>query len=87
MVKGSVMYNARIIPNVGIFEILELKIRTVTDEWFVGVDKDSRRAHLYPMSAINETVFEKREDALKRVKFAEKYMNKHISDEISYEED
>lgn len=86
MVKGSVVYNARILPSVGIFEVLELKVRTVTDDYFVGVDKIEKRAHLYPMSAINESIFDNREDALKRVKFAEKYMNKNISDETYYEE-
>lgn len=87
MNNGSVVYHARVLPRTGIFEIQELKVRTVTDTYFVGVDKDTKRAHLLPLSEINESVFEDRRDALKRVKFAENNMNKHISEETYYEED
>lgn len=84
---GSIVYHSRIVPNVGIFEICELKVRTVEDTYFVGVDKETKRAFLLPLSSVNETIFENRMDALKRVKFAEQYMNKHISEETDYEED
>lgn len=87
MNKGSILYHSRILPNAGIFEICEIKINTVTDTYFVGVDKDTKKSFLFPYSAINETVFEDRKYALERVKFAEQYMNKNISNEKDYEED
>lgn len=87
MTKGAVVYHSRILPSVGIFEIMELKVRTVTDSYFVGVDKQTKRAMLFPLSSINETVFENRSDALQSVKFAEKYLKKDISEETFYEED
>ena len=42
--KGDILYVARIIPSCGIYEIIELKIRTVEDTYFVGTDKYTKQA-------------------------------------------
>lgn len=77
--KGSVFYYARLIPKNHIYEVCELKIRTVEDTWFVGVDKRDKHAYLLNITDINQTVFEKRQDALALAKAAQK------KDEKEYE--
>ena len=72
--KKQVVYWARIIPAVGIYEVYELKIRTVTDTWFVGIEKRDKQAFLLNLSEIGKTIFEERDKALQVVKEAEKYM-------------
>ena len=71
--KKQVVYWARIIPAVGIYEVYELKIRTVTDTWFVGIEKRDKQAFLLNLSEIGKTIFEERDNALQVVKEAEKY--------------
>lgn len=83
--KGQIIYYARILPVVGIYEILELKLRTITDEYFVGVEKRDKHAYLFGYSSLNKYIFENRKDALKLVKEAEKN-KKEISTEIYYED-
>lgn len=70
--KGSVVYYARLIPKNHIYEVCELKIRTVEDTWFVGVDKHDKHAYLLNITDVNQTVFEKRQDALALAKVAQK---------------
>ena len=62
--KGQIVYYARILPTVDIFEILELKIRTVEEFYFVGTDNNTQQAFLFSNKAINKTVFFERKDAL-----------------------
>ena len=44
--KKDIVYYARIIPNVGIYDLCELTIRTVEEDYFVGVDKQDKHAYL-----------------------------------------
>lgn len=83
--KKQIVYYARIIKEVGMYEILELKLRTVTEDYFVGTDKDTKHAYLFNNSSIGKTVFTDRKDALKLVKEAEKN-KKTVSEEVFYEE-
>lgn len=85
MLKGQEVYWTRIIPKMGIYDVLDLKLRTVEDDWFVGTDKHTKQAYLFGNSAISDTVFMERKDALTRVHNAEK--NKiEIDNETFYEE-
>lgn len=86
MKKGDIVYYTRIIPSVGIYDLLELKIRTVADEYFAGMEKRDKQIFLFNYSDINKIVFEDRRKALSIVKNAEKN-KKDISMEIYYEED
>lgn len=83
--KGQTVYYARIIPTVGMYEILELNLRTVTDEYFVGTENREKHAYLFGNSTLGKYIFEDRRDALKLVKEAEKN-KKEISKETYYEE-
>lgn len=83
--RGQIVYYARIMPTVGLYEVEELKIRTVTDEYFVGIEKNTKHAYLFGYSTINKYVFKDRKLALNLVKEAEKN-RKEISEETYYEE-
>ena len=85
MTKGDKVYYARIIPNVGIYEVYDLKVRMVDADWFSATEKRTHKAFIFSNKDINNKVFMKREDALKIVKEAEKH-KKIISDERYYEE-
>ncbi len=82
MKKGDIYYYARIIPNAGIYDLLEVKICSVYDTYFVGIERRDKQAFLFNYSDIDKILFEDRKIALKVVKKAEK--NKK---EIYYEED
>ena len=69
--KGDIIYYARIMPNLGIFDVYELKIRTIEYTYFVGTDKRDKRAFLLPYSAIGEDVFIERKDAVDKAISAE----------------
>lgn len=71
--------------NTGTYDLCELRVRTVMDNWFCGVDKKDKRAYLISFNEIDENVFEDRKIALKRIHNAEqKYPQ--VSGETYYEE-
>lgn len=86
MKKGDIYYYTRIIPNVGIYDLLEIKIRSIYDTYFVGIEKRDKQAFLFNYSDINKTLFKDRKIALKVIKEAEKN-KKNTPTEICYEED
>jgi hypothetical protein len=60
------------------FELIDLKIRTVADTWFVGTEQRTKQAFLFGMNAIDKTVFLDRQEALELVLDAqEKYKKTH----------
>ena len=83
--KGDIVYYARIFPKTGTYDLCELKVRTVMDDWFCGVDKKDKRAYLLGFNEIEETVFDDRKIALRRIHNAEK-KHPYISGETYYEE-
>ena len=82
---GDIVYYARIMPTLGIYDVCELKIRTVTDIYFVGTDKRDKRAFLLTYSAIGEYVFIERKDAVDKAISAEENAPR-VSKETYYEE-
>ena len=85
LTKGDIIYYARIMPNLGIFDVYELKIRTIEDTYFVGTGKRNKKAFLLPYSAIGEYVFVSRKDAVDKAIVAEENAPK-VSKETYYEE-
>lgn len=85
MNKGDIVYYARTLKTSDIYEILELKIRTVEDTWFVGSDVRTKQAFLFDNECIDKIIFTERKDALKKVKAEEKNRRK-LSEEKFYEE-
>ena len=50
--KGDIVYYSRIMPSIGIFDVYDLKVRTIADTYFVGIDKRDKKAFLLPYSAV-----------------------------------
>ena len=84
--KGQKMYYARIGEAVGMFEVIDLKIRTVEDTWFVGTEQRTKQAFLLGMNSINKTVFFDRQQALDLVLAAQSKSKKKEDSEKYYEE-
>ena len=58
-------------PTLGIYDVCELKIRTIANTYFVGTDKRDKRAYLFSYNAIGEYVFANRKDAVDKAIMAE----------------
>ena len=84
--KGDVVYYSQCMPNVGVFEVLELTLRTVEDTWFTGVEKKDRQAFLLSKKDIDKCVFFDRKDALMTVKEAESNCKRKFTEEKVEEE-
>lgn len=84
--KKDVLYYTRIIPNCGIYDVFEVKVRSVYDDYFVALEKRDKHAFLFYYNDINKRVFRDRKVALKIVQEAEKNKKKTISEETYYEE-
>lgn len=82
---GDKLFYARIFPSTGTYDVCDLTIRTVKDDYFVGVDKRDKHAYLFGYNALDEYVFDNRDIAFKKVQNAEKN-KKDIDEETYYEE-
>ena len=82
---GNTIYYARIMPTLGIYDVCELKIRTITDAYFVGMDKRDKRAYLFSYNAVGKCIFSNRKDAVDKTNLAEENSPK-VSKETYYEE-
>lgn len=83
--KKDIVYYAHIIPQLGIYDVCEIIIRTIEEDYFAGIDKHDKRAYLFSYNDINNTVFYYRAEALNKVRIAEE--NKpSINTETYYEE-
>lgn len=83
--KKEIVYFAHIIPQLGIYDVCEIIIRTIEDDYFAGIDKHDKRAYLFSYNSINKTIFKDRKDALAKVKQAEK-LKPIINEETYYEQ-
>ena len=83
--KNDIIYYARIMPKLGIFDVYDLKVRTIADTYFVAIDKRDKKSYLFNFTDINKTVFANREEAVNKTKEVEKNKPK-VSAEIFYEE-
>lgn len=62
-----------------------MEVRTVTDTWFVAIDKRDKRAYLFSYNNFEKTLFFNREDALNKVNEAEEKSDEY-NGELFYEE-
>ena len=83
--KDDIIYYARIMPKLDIYDVYELKVRTVEDTYFSTIDKRDKKSYLFSYNDIGKTVFLNRQEALNKTKEAEKNKPK-VSTEIYYEE-
>ena len=68
------------------YDVLDLRLRTVEENYFVGSEKDSKQAFLFRNRDIDDVVFLHRADAIKEAKEREKTMVKREYTETEYEE-
>ena len=82
---GNIVYYARIMPKLDVYDVYDLKVRTVEDTYFSTIDKKDKKSYLFSYNDIGKTVFINREEAVDKTKEAEKNKPK-VSAEIFYEE-
>ena len=82
--KGKKLYYARIMDELGIYELIELTIRTVNDDYFVGIDSREKHSYLFGYNSLDKAVFFNKEKALDLVKAA---ADERIVSEPFYYED
>lgn len=79
--KKDVIFYARILEPVGVYEVEELVVRAIHGTWFSAIEKRSKRAYLFPYSSIGKELFLDREEALSKVLDAEQNKKIVVSDE------
>ena len=72
MNKGDIYYYVRVLKKFNICEILDLKIRTVAEDYFVGVEKKEKQYFLFNYSDIDNIIFKNKKDALEKIMLLEK---------------
>ena len=83
--RGDIFFWARIHPTLGVYDVLEVKVRTVADNWFVAIEKREKQVQLFYYSDIDTVLFSDRKMALAKVREAEKHKLK-VNNETDYEE-
>lgn len=83
---NDIVYFARIIPRLGVYDVYDLKIRTVEETYFVGIDKGDKKSYLFSYEDIGKTVFLNRMNAVTKANEAEDNNKQIISKETYYEE-
>lgn len=68
MEKGDVVFLCDVVPNCNTYEVIELIIRTVGDDYAVGVDNKTKQAHLFKYDMLDQYVFTTRPDAVEALK-------------------
>ena len=76
------VYYARIIPGWS-YDICELIIRTVADDYFVGIDKHDKHAYLLSYTDIDKIVFANRSDALEYVNQCESKDKEDLNNDVA----
>ena len=82
----QVLYYAQILPSVGIYNVLEMKVATVYDTYFAVVEKRDKHRYLFNYEDVGKSILFNRNECLEKVKYAEAH-GKKVSTETYYEED
>lgn len=66
--KNDTVYFVKISSNPEFTDIYDLHIRTVADDYYVGLDNTTtKHAYMFSDKDINKTIFLNREDALEKL--------------------
>lgn len=68
MEKGDVVYYCDVVPSCNTYEIVELVIRTIGEDWAAGYDAKTKQAHLFKFDMFDKYVFADRYSALEALK-------------------
>ena len=82
---GNIVYYARIMPKLDVYDVYELRVRTVEDTYFSTIDKKDKNSYLFSYNDIGKTVFFNWQEDVDKTKEAEKNKPK-VSAETYYEE-
>jgi hypothetical protein len=85
IVRGEKLYYARIMPTIGVYDVIDMKVRTVGEDWFVCTEEKTKHAFYFNEKDFKKSIFLDRDEALVLVKKSEKH-GKKVSSEIYYEE-
>ena len=66
--KGTKVYWTRIHPQICVYDLYDLTVRSIYDTYFVAVDKKSKQSYLFSYDAIDKVVFFERSVALEILK-------------------
>ena len=61
---GQIMYWTRVHPQINIFDLYDLQIRTLYDTYFACVDKRTKQSYVFSYNDVNKTIFINRDEAL-----------------------
>lgn len=75
MKNGDIVYLARVIPVCNIYEVLELKIVTITDNYIIGADVETRMSFPFSKNDIDKRVFISYNEAKEKVQELRKKTN------------
>ena len=82
--KNDIVYYARIMPKLDVYDVYELRVRTVENTYFSTIDKRDKKSYLFSYNDIGKTVFFNLQEAVQKTKEAEKNKPK-VSAETYYE--
>ncbi len=83
---NDIVYFARIMPSLDVYDVYDLKVRTVEDTYFVGIDKRDKKSYLFSYNDIGKTVFLNRTAAVTKANEEEDINKQNVSKERYYEE-
>ncbi len=65
---GQPVYFTRILPKLEIYELYDLVVRLIAEDWFSAYDTRTKQAFLFKEEDIEVTVFTHRSDALDHIR-------------------
>lgn len=65
---GDYIYWARVIPKLNMYDVLDLKVRAVTDTYVTAVDTRNKQAYPFGFKCFGKIVFTNRSEAVEIVK-------------------
>ena len=83
--KNDIVYYARIMPKLDVYDVYGLKVRTVEGTYFSTIDQRDKKSYLFSYNDIGKTVFFDWQEAVQKTKETEKNKPK-VSAETYYEE-
>lgn len=75
---GQIVVYTRILPTAGVYDLLEIKLRTVEDTYIVGCDEKDHTAYLVSEIEAETCIFTSRKDALNKIKEEKKKGKENI---------
>lgn len=84
--EGQMVYYARIMPTLGIYDVYDMKVSSVRDTYFAVTEKRDKRRFIFYYKDIGNTIFTDRKTALEKAIEEESKNKKQVSEETYYEE-